>query len=99
MMTCPTGKAAEKIRDHLLAENLAACVLTLDVDLHCLAKDGIDGGKKKLLIIQTKAILYKEVERHILKIHPEKKPDIIQQPITGGYHPYLNWLHSSVRTH
>lgn len=77
----------------LISKRLAACVqLVPNLESHYRWEGKKETSKEILLIIKTKAPLYKKVESAILKNHSYQVPEIICLPITKGSKAYLDWL-------
>ncbi len=94
--TCPDRKAAERIAKSLVKEKLAACVSILPISKSVYRWKGktIEVGEW-LLLIKTKAALYKKAEAHIRAIHPHEVPEIIGLSIKRCEKNYFDWVEKS----
>jgi periplasmic divalent cation tolerance protein len=86
-------KEARRLAGLLLSKKVAACIqLIPGLESHYRWKEKKEAAKEVLLIIKTRAPLYKKVEALILKHHPYEVPEIICLPITKGNLAYLKWI-------
>jgi len=92
-ITCPNFKSAKKITEHLLKKKLVACVNILPVikSEYCW-KGKIESHSEVLMIVKTKASLYKQIEKEVEKLHPYTVPEIISFKIDKGNEDYLDWI-------
>lgn len=93
LITAGTKKEAQKIARSLLSHRLAACVNVVpQVESLFWWKGKIDNAKEALLIVKTKAPLFKKLMLEVRRLHSYKCPEIIALPITKGSKDYLRWL-------
>ena len=93
LSTAPSVKEARYLAGLLLSGKLAACIqLVPNLESHYRWKGKKETSKEVLLLIKTKASLYKKVESLILKHHSYEVPEIIFLPVTKGSKSYLNWI-------
>jgi periplasmic divalent cation tolerance protein len=93
LTTTPNIQEARKIAGLLLFRRLAACIQIIPaIESHYRWKGKKETSKEVLLIIKTKASLYKQLEKTILRYHSYEVPEIICLPITKGSRTYLNWI-------
>lgn len=91
--TTETKEAAEKIARNLVAKRLAACVQVLGpITSTYRWKGNVETAAEWLCLIKTKEILYPELEKAIIGLHPYETPEIIATPIVQGSSDYLNWM-------
>jgi periplasmic divalent cation tolerance protein len=90
----PNRKAARSLANGLLKEKMAACVSIIPgLESHYVWKGKKEQTKELLLLIKTRASLYKKVETFILKNHPyECPPVILVSSKSGVFTKYLNWV-------
>lgn len=95
LSTVPNAKAGQKIAKSLVGEKLAACV-NISAPLHSIYswKGKLCSEKEQLLLIKTRAALYKKLEKRLRELHPYEVPEIIALPIARGSGDYLAWLHT-----
>lgn len=76
-VTCANREEAEKIGKILLEKRLCACVnIFSDVFSMYWWKGKIETSKEAIIIVKTRASLYEEVEKEILKNHSYTCPCI-----------------------
>lgn len=91
-------KEALNISNHLLKKRLCACVNILDkASSSFWWKGKIDKAREVILIIKTKTVLFKKIEKEIKRVHSYEVPEIIAVPIVTGSKKYLNWISESVK--
>ena len=97
LSTVPKIKKARQLAGLLVSKQLAACVqIVPGLESHYLWRGKAEVAKEILLIIKTRASLYKPLEKAILKNHPYEVPEIVCLPITRGSKPYLDWISAEV---
>jgi len=92
MTTTNSKENANAITKALLEKKLAACIQIQPIESHYVWKGEIQQDQEFLLLIKSKATLYKKIENCILQQHAYETPEIIQVPIEKGSNPYLNWI-------
>ncbi|HAM34991.1 MAG TPA: cytochrome C biogenesis protein CcdA [Elusimicrobia bacterium] len=92
-VTAPDAKTAEDIASGLVERKLAACVNVLPGLTSVYRWEGnIHKDPEVLLIIKTRAGIFKETTQFIREKHPAKVPEIISLPISEGSPAYMQWL-------
>jgi periplasmic divalent cation tolerance protein len=86
---------ARRIADALLTERLAACVQFLDVESHYVWKDERMADPEVMLLVKTLTDLFDRVIGRIKALHPYEIPEIVAQPFSAGFAPYLAWIAQS----
>jgi len=95
LSTVPNAKVGRKIAKSLVEEKLAACVnLSAPLESIYVWKGKRCSEKEHLLLIKTRAALYKMLEKRLRELHPYEVPEIIALPIARGSGDYLAWLHT-----
>ena len=98
MSMVPDAASAETITNHLVSSKLVACVNTVPgVKSTYWWQGKVHTDTESLLIIKTRASLIDSVVQIVKKHHPYDVPEVIVQPIQGGYQPYLNWIGESTK--
>ena len=93
LSTVPNIKKARQLAGLLVSKRLAACIQILPgLESHYRWKGKKETSKEVLLLIKTRASLYKKLEAAILKNHPYEVPEIVCLPITKGSKAYLRWI-------
>ena len=99
LSTVPSIKKARQLAGLLVSKRLAACVQILPgLESHYRWKGKQEISQELLLIIKTRASLYKRLEQTLLKNHPYEVPEIVCLPMTRGSKTYLDWIDASVVT-
>ncbi len=86
-------KAARRIANTLVEEQLAACVnIVPNIESFYRWKGKIEIEQENLILAKTvDENIEKTIER-LKTIHPYEVPDIIVLPITAGLEEYLNYI-------
>lgn len=92
-VTVPNEDEAVKIAKTLVEEKLAGCVNILkDVRSIYSWQGKIEDDSELLMVIKTKATLFKELEKRVKELHSYTVPEIIGIEINEGFKGYLDWL-------
>ena len=95
--TVPNIRKARTLAGLLVSRRLAACVQILPgLESHYCWRGKKETSKEVLLLIKTKASIYKKLEKTLLKNHPYEVPEIICLPIVKGSKSYLEWISGEV---
>lgn len=92
---CTTSSKEEAITisKYLVKEKIIACCNILpNITSVYEWKNELCIDEEYLLVMKTKAVLYKKVEEEIKKLHKYETPEIICIPIVEGSKEYLNWI-------
>ena len=90
--TLPNREAARQMAGTLLAEKLAACVQLLDIESHYVWQGEAKAEPEVMLLAKTRAALFDTVIARIKALHPYEVPEIVAQPFSAGFAPYLAWI-------
>lgn len=89
----PDRESAESLAQHLVEDQLAACVNIL---APCRSvyrwKGSVEAADEVPLLIKTIEARYPALEAAIRERHPYEIPEIIAVPIVDGLPDYLAWL-------
>jgi uncharacterized protein involved in tolerance to divalent cations len=92
-VSLPEDSQATKVAELLLRERLTNHVNIIH-SIECMKYE--EGAIKKsaetILLIKTKALLYKQIQQRILELELSPTPNIFSVPMTqldGDYHDYL----------
>lgn len=96
--TFPDESSAEKISEELVKERLAACVSIFPVNSVYTWKDKLEKTKEVVLLIKTRKINFKRVEKFLLESHPYEIPCVIGFPARKTSKKYFRWVKNSVLT-
>lgn len=92
LTTCPINKS-EKIREKILEEKLAACVLSIPMnESKFLWKGKIDSEKENLLIFKTRKDLVTKLFGRIKELHPYDISFIAEIDVEKVNKEYEEWL-------
>lgn len=94
--TFPSRKKAEETAEKLVRKRLAACVNIFAVDSVYCWQSRIEKGKELSVFIKTEKAKFKQVEKFILKNHPDDTPCILEIPLARVSAKYLKWLKQSL---
>ena len=99
VITTTASKAdAERFAQHLVAEELAACVQIIGPMISTYRWQGaIQTDEEWLCQIKTARALYPQVEAAILDQHAYETPEILAVPVVAGSEAYLAWLAGALK--
>ncbi|ROV55798.1 divalent-cation tolerance protein CutA [Neisseria chenwenguii] len=90
--TAATREEAEKIGMALLENRLAGCVQYENITSQYVWRGGICCDEEVRVVIKTSRCFYAEIEKTIRALHSYECPQILMQPVSRGFVPYLRWL-------
>ncbi|MCL2634522.1 MAG: divalent-cation tolerance protein CutA [Oscillospiraceae bacterium] len=90
--TFPDKKSAKSAAMLLVEKRLAACVQLMPIESVYSWQGEICNEEEVMLLIKSKADLFREIASAIKEAHTYEVPEIIQIPITDGFSEYLNWI-------
>ncbi len=92
-VTTKNGEEARKIAKKVLDVRLAACANIVDSVESCYHwKGSLEEDQESLLILKTRIIHYKDLEREIKANHSYEVPCILAYPVLEGNPEYLEWI-------
>ena len=93
LITAGSDEEAHEIADALVGQRKAACVnIVPQISSLFWWEDKIDEEKESLLLVKTRAELFREVVNVVQGIHSYEVPEIIALPLVEGNPEYLTWL-------
>jgi periplasmic divalent cation tolerance protein len=96
LVTAGSEEQAHSIGRTLVDERLAACVNVIGpVRSIYRWRDAVEEETEYILMIKTRARLYKKLERRVKELHTYEVPEILALPAGAGSGPYLEWLRAS----
>jgi len=99
LCTCPDQKSAEGIAEHLIKQNLAACVNIIAGVTSIYKWQGeLEKSQEYLLLIKSHHDKYTAIENQIKSLHPYELPELIAVPIERGLPEYLQWINQCLST-
>ncbi|MCS4533119.1 divalent-cation tolerance protein CutA [Neisseria montereyensis] len=90
--TVPNREEAERIGSLLLTQQLAACVQYEPIFSQYVWEGSLCSDEEIRIVIKTARCHYKAIEKIIVQNHSYDCPQIIMQPISRGFIPYLRWM-------
>lgn len=98
LITASSLQEGEKIGGALVEEGLAACCNIIpEIKSIFKWKGKLCKEKEVLLLVKSKASLFKKLEKRVKKLHSYKTPEIIAFPIETGLKDYLNWMDDALK--
>ncbi|HZN62610.1 MAG TPA: divalent-cation tolerance protein CutA [Planctomycetota bacterium] len=98
LVTAPDLRVARRLADALVAERLAACVTALPGARSTYRWKGkVERAREVVLMIKTRALLAKRLERRVRELHPYDVPEILAIPVASGGARYLRWIGESTK--
>ncbi len=95
--TCGSLEEARKVARILVNERLVACANIIPwIESVFLWNDQLDTQQESKVIFKTLASKFEAVKRIILENTKYEVPEIIQTPISGGNHAYLDWVRETL---
>ena len=95
--TVPDKSTGERIGNHLVKQQLAACVNILP-KMHSIYQwnGEVHSESEYLLLIKTLTVINKKVFKKIKQLHPYQVPEIVSIDILDGDIDYLKWIENYV---
>jgi len=95
-VTVASERQAESIARAVVGERLAACVNVVGPIRSIYRwQDAIEDEREFLLLVKTRASLFRRLERRVRELHPYEVPEIVAARLDAGSAPYLAWLFES----
>jgi periplasmic divalent cation tolerance protein len=96
-MTAANPGEAQRIAEHLVNAQLAACVQVLPgMESVYRWKNEVQREKEVLMMAKTTAAKFAELEQRVRAMHSYETPEIVAVPITAVSEPYRVWLFDSI---
>ena len=98
MTTVAGPEEAARLGRTLVEERLAACV-TLIPAIHSIYRwqGQIESSAETLLFLKTESDRLAALEARLQELHSYQVPELLVLAVESGSHPYLEWLHDSLR--
>ena len=98
LCTCPDQDSSQAIAEHLIDQNLAACVNILPGIESVYSWQGKrEKAQEHMLFIKTTQHVYEELEKTITELHPYELPEVITVTIENGSAGYLKWISDNIK--
>jgi periplasmic divalent cation tolerance protein len=92
-VTAGSEDQAVAISRALVNERLAACVnIVGPIRSIYRWRDAVQDDREYLLIVKTRAALYRKVERRVRELHTYEVPEVLALCAERGSPPYVQWL-------
>ncbi len=99
-ITASSYEEAHKISEALVGQKKAACVnIVPKVNSLYIWKDKLEESEECLLIVKTRAKLFRDVVTLVRWFHSYEVPEIIALPIIEGNPDYLEWIDKETGKH
>lgn len=93
--TFPNKKEAKEIGKRLVKNKLAACINIFPIESIYFWQGKIVKDKEFAVIIKTRKMNFKKIEKFILKNHSYTTPCILEIPIGRVTKKFLKWLNEN----
>ena len=98
LITASSMEEGEKIAGALVEEGLAACCNIIPGIRSVFKWKGeVCKENEALLIVKSKASVFKKLEERVKKLHSYEVPEIIAISIKDGLQAYLNWMDEALK--
>ncbi|HUO91275.1 MAG TPA: divalent-cation tolerance protein CutA [Rhizomicrobium sp.] len=94
MTTTATREDAQNIARALLDAKLAACVQLMPIESCYMWQDALQNEAEILLLVKTRAALFKDAMAAIKEVHPYETPEIVALDFAAGAPGYFAWIDS-----
>ena len=98
LTTAANPDEAARLGLTLVEERLAACATLLPaVESIYHWKDQVESSSECLLLLKTACDRLPALETRLHELHSYQTPEFLVLAVEAGSHPYLAWLHASLR--
>ncbi len=99
MTTVVSPEEAARLSRALVEERLAACATLLPA-VHSIYhwNDKVESSSECMLLLKTASDRLPALEARLHELHSYQTPEFLVLAVEAGSHPYLAWLHASLRT-
>jgi periplasmic divalent cation tolerance protein len=95
-ITAGSMDEAKSIGKTLVEERLAACVNIFPITSVFRWKDKINEGKELGMLVKTRTVKVKDVEKRVKQLHSYEVPCVISFKMDLGSAGYLKWIEECV---
>ena len=98
LTTASTLDEANSLARVLVEEHLAACVSIIPANQSIYRWQGnVESATEVLMLIKSGPDQLAALESRLLQLHSYETPEFLVLPVESASHPYLEWLHASLR--
>jgi periplasmic divalent cation tolerance protein len=98
MTTTASPEEAASIGRTLVEEHLVACATMVPSVQSIYRWQGeIESATETLLLLKTSPDQLRPLETRLRELHSYDTPEFLVLPVESGSHPYLEWLHASLK--
>lgn len=97
LLTCRDQREADSITEELLNSHLIACSKSAPVKSQFFWKGDIEKAEEVLLIMESDASKFEEIERVVKKIHSYEQFVLVGFPVTQMARGVEKWLKEGLR--
>lgn len=96
-ITAGSMEEAKNIGKTLVDERLAACANIFPISSIYRWKGGIEEAGEFGILIKTKTVRVKDIEKKVKNIHSYEVPCVVSFRMDNGSQDYLDWIDESVK--
>jgi len=99
LTTCPDAGTAERLARELVEASFAACVNIVPGLRSIYRWNGAtQADDEVLMILKIPRDRLEAARTRLVSLHPYAVPEFVALPVSGGHHPYLQWVVDATRT-
>ncbi len=97
LVTAKDMPEADRIISQLIAQKQVACANVVPaIESSFMWKGRQEKEQEVLILLKTKEVLFKAVEKTVKALHSYSVPEIIAFPIVAGNQEYLDWIDETI---
>lgn len=97
-ITASSQAEADTLSNALVESQLASCVNIMPIKSVYRWQGKVERASEFLLIVKSRASLFKEIEAKVKGLHSYDCPCILAMPITHGHQPTFDWLEQETKS-
>jgi periplasmic divalent cation tolerance protein len=99
LTTTASPEEAADIGRTLVEEHLIACATAIPAVQSIYRWQGqVESATETLLLLKTALEQLPALEARLKELHSYDTPEFLVLPVESGSHPYLEWLHTSLKS-
>lgn len=95
--TVANADQARSLARAMIEARVAACAQIMPMASIYRWDGKVVEDSEQMILFKTMAASYEELQAKILSLHPYDTPEIIQLPVSAGFHKYLAWVAAETR--